>query len=133
MFSASLTFCSCTAGGWKLAQRPQRLRGWAADLHALNDMLPGQALVIGSLASPEDFGGNDVVRALPLQLLFGIAHQSQRSGTRFLAWTLAAAFTGSRTMFVVIFLQELTLMAWPIMVSALPEQQSISQASVHCT
>ena len=40
--------------------------GWAADLHALNNMLPGQALVIGSLASPEDFGGNDIVRAFPL-------------------------------------------------------------------
>lgn len=48
----------------------------AADLHALNNMLPGQALVVGSLASPEDLGGNDVVRALPLQLLFGVARRS---------------------------------------------------------
>ncbi len=40
-----------------------------AHLHALDDVLPGQALVIDALASPEDFGGDHIVRALPLQLL----------------------------------------------------------------
>lgn len=38
-------------------------------LHALNNVLPGQALVIDALASPEDLGGDHIVRALPAELL----------------------------------------------------------------
>ena len=101
----------------------------AADLHALNNMLPGQALVVGSLASPEDLGGNDVVRALPLQLLFELradlsaqSHGLWRDPSR--QQTQAHAIC-----LVVALLQGLTLMAWPMMVSALPVQQSVSQVS----
>ena len=42
---------------------------WSAYLHALDNMLPGQALVIDTLASPEDLCGNHIVRTLPAQLL----------------------------------------------------------------
>ena len=46
-------------------------------LHPLNDVLSGQAFVIDALASPEDLGGNHIVRALPLQLLhYQAAHSA---------------------------------------------------------
>ena len=40
-----------------------------AHLAALDDVLPAEPLVVGSLAAPENLGAQDHVRALPAQLL----------------------------------------------------------------
>lgn len=43
-------------------------------LGALDDVLAGEALVVGSGAAPEDLGADDEVGALPPQLADGLAH-----------------------------------------------------------
>lgn len=43
-------------------------------LGALDDVLAGEALVVGAGAAPEDLGGDDDVGALPAELLDGLAH-----------------------------------------------------------
>ena len=43
-------------------------------LGPFDDVLAGEALVVGPLASPEDLGGNDDVGALPPELPDGLAH-----------------------------------------------------------
>lgn len=49
----------------------QALQG---SLGAFDDVLPGEALVIGAPTTPEDLGGYDQVGALPAQLSDGLAH-----------------------------------------------------------
>lgn len=43
-------------------------------LGALDDVLAGEALVVGAGASPEDLGGYDDVRAFPAELPDSLAH-----------------------------------------------------------
>jgi len=43
-------------------------------LHSLQKVLPGHPAVIGTLSSPEDLGGDDVITPLPAQLLQGVTH-----------------------------------------------------------
>lgn len=43
-------------------------------LGTFNDVLPGEALVIGTGTAPEDLGGDDDVGALPSELPNGLAH-----------------------------------------------------------
>jgi len=50
------------------------LKTLEAGVGSLDDVLPGQASVIGSLASPEDLGRDDEVRALPSKLADSDAH-----------------------------------------------------------
>lgn len=38
-----------------------RLQDRTADLHALNDVLPGETLVVDALATPEDLGRENIV------------------------------------------------------------------------
>lgn len=43
-------------------------------LGALDDVLPGQTLIVGAGTTPEDLGGDDDVGALPAELADGLAH-----------------------------------------------------------
>lgn len=47
-------------------------------LGALDEVLAGEALVVGAGPTPEDLGGDDDVGALPAQLPYGLAHDLLR-------------------------------------------------------
>ena len=83
-FAARLLLCRDDAAGSKLCRQvgvcaqhtvQQACEGGAADLEALDDVLPRESLVVDSLASPKDLCGDDVVRALPAQLLQHDTHK----------------------------------------------------------
>lgn len=43
-------------------------------LCALNDVFPGETLVVRSRAAPEDLGGDDDIGSLPTELSDGLSH-----------------------------------------------------------
>lgn len=83
-------------------------------LHALGNVFPAEALVIGALAAPRDLGADHEVGALPAQLLQSVRMSHQQHRTTLLTWFLWL-LTGR------------TLTARPITSSAMPSAYSYMQ------